>query len=364
MKPILRPLLASLAAIFGIALVGVVLLLAAATLLGAPTDNRASMLVAFAVVSVLALLAGVPLIRFAGRILRYSRVLHIGLGMCLALCLAFLGWLHHAGFFDRSQVTLSNGVLLIQGNLDMELLAQFRRVLESSDVRDVRVRLRSPGGQIHVAMAIGREIHRRRLDVEVDRLCHSSCANYLFTAGRNKYLQSADQVRFHGGALQPDFVAAALQLVEQGRQMLDGEDIPPDMDMELFRELCGLAAGLPINAATNILAEKAFFEEIGVSALTPVYGQYGEYSGWFDDGVHDNFSYLSEDYALLGVGNVMVSEPEAGDRLDGRVFRARTSASTIDALQQEINAIYRRIETAAPFGTGEIWRSLDSLPSD
>src|SRR5262249_42027011 len=154
--------------------------------------------------------------------------------------------------------------------------------------------------------------------VEVDGRCHSSCANYLFTAGRNKYLKSVDQVQFHGGELQPNFVAVALQFIEQGRQSRDGEDMPPGVDPDRVRELCGLAAGFPINVAANILAEKAFFEEIGVSALTPVYGQYGDYSGWYDDGVHDSFSYLPEDYALLGVSNVIITGGDSGDRFNSQ----------------------------------------------
>src|SRR5690606_14424877 len=135
-----------------------------------------------------------------------------------------LGWLQHAGVFDRSKVTLSDGVLLIQGPIDLELLAQFRQVLDSADLQGVRVRLRSRGGTIQVAMAMGREIHRRQLDVEVDGFCVSSCANYLFTAGRDKYVDSPEQVRFHGGALQPNAVAYSLELIEQGRQLEMGED--------------------------------------------------------------------------------------------------------------------------------------------
>jgi hypothetical protein len=62
-------------------------------------------------------------------------------------------------------------------------------------------------------------------------------------------------VRFYGGALQPNFVSAALELIAQGRHMQDGEGIPPGTDLVRYRELCGLAAGVPINGLMNILAE-------------------------------------------------------------------------------------------------------------
>jgi hypothetical protein len=352
---------AVMAAVFGFLLVSVALLSLIAVVLG--SGQPAPALVGVSSFAVLCLLPGMLLIRSSGRSLRFARVSQIGLAVVLVASIAVLGGLNHRGLFERSKVRLSNGVLLIQGRLDRELLAEFRRVLQTADLRDVRVRLRSPGGDTYTGMAIGREIHRRHLDVEVDRRCISSCANYLFTAGRNKYLKSADHVQFHGSKLQPDIVASALALIEQGRQMLAGEDVPPDLDQQQLRELYGLANDFPFNFATGILAEKAFFDEIGVSSLTPVYGQYGDYAAWFKDGIHDNFSYLPKDYALLNVTNVIVSGSDSDSRFSPSVFRASTTIPGVNALQAQMDEVYRRIEAAVPFGVGEIWRSQDAPPN-
>jgi hypothetical protein len=282
-------------------------------------------------------------------------VVQLGLGMALVAGIVVLGWLQQRGVFDRSKVRLADGVLLIQGKLDRDMLAEFRRVIAAADLRGVRVRLRSPGGDIHAGMAMGREIHRRQLDVEVDVHCISACANYLFTAGRNKYVRSPRHVQFHGGALQPNFVEGALALVGQDRQAVSGEGLPPESELRRLRDLYGLAAGYPFNAAAPILAEKAFFDEIGVSPLTPVYGQYGDYAAWFADGVHDNFYYLPEDYALFGVTNVIVTEPDSDTGSGARLFRASASAAGIDALRAEMAEVYATIEAALPFAAGEIW---------
>lgn len=360
LKPALRSILALLAAILGIPLVTTAVVFPIGVLVGPPGEQRESMLAAIGVYAVIALVAGVPLIRYAGKSLRYTRVLLIGVGMVLVLCIGILGSLQHQGHLDRSKVVLANGVLLIQGRLDQELLGQFRRVLEAADVHDVRVRLRSPGGETWAAMAMGLEIHRRQLDVEVDRRCISSCANYLFTAGRNKYLHSVEHVKFHGGALQPNFIPEALKLIEQGTLMKNGEDLPPDLDLQQLRKLYGLVDDFPINRATHMLVEKAFFDEIGVSSLTPVYGQYGDYAAWFNDGVHDDFYYLPEDYALLGVTNLNVTGQDGGS--DRRLFRARTNIEGIKALQAQMDAVYQKIEAAVPFGAGEIWRGVAAAP--
>jgi hypothetical protein len=354
-----KKVLAVIAAIVGIVLVLVALLISVLAFLQGQIEKPA-VLVPVISVSVPALLTGVLLIRFAGRSLRFMRVVQIGLGVGLAVGIAVVGGLQHMGAFDRNKVSLEDGVLLIQGKLDLELLADFRQVLASNDLRDVRVRLRSPGGTTYVGMAIGREIHRRHLDVEVDKRCISSCANYLFTAGRNKYVKSPSHVQFHGGALQPNFVANAQKLLEQGKQMINREEMPADLDLRRFRELTGLVDDFPFNSASQILAEKAFFDEIGVSPLTPVYGQYGDYSAWLNDGIHDSFSYLPEDYALLGVTNVMVTGPRSDNVLGSQAspFRAKTSTTTIHALQAEIAALYEKLEAATSFGADGIWRNL------
>lgn len=356
MKPALRSALAVLAAMSGILLVFLALLFAMAVFMAARQGMALAQLVTMAVLATVSLAVAAWLIWLAGRALRPVRTVQIGIGMVLVAAVVMLGWLQQRGVFDRSKIRLADGVLLIQGRLDRDLLAEFRSVIATADLRDVRVRLRSRGGDIHAGMAMGREIHRRQLDVEVDVHCISSCANYLFTAGRNKYVRSPGHVKFHGGALQPDFVDGALALLGQGQQAVSAEGLPPESELRQWRELHGLADGYPINAAAQILAEKAFFEEIGVSALTPVYGQYGDYAAWFMDGVHDNFYYLPEDYALFGVTNVIVTEPVTDSGSGARLFRASASAAGIDALQAEMAQVYATIEAAMPFAAGDIWR--------
>src|SRR5690606_21172578 len=116
----------------------------------------------------LTLLPGLSLYRRAARSLRGNArsAMHAVLSICVSLAAGFVVWSYSAGGLDRSKVALAGGVLLIQGKLDLELLESFKRVMATEPLDIRRVRLRSPGGDVYAGMAIGREIHRRGLDVE------------------------------------------------------------------------------------------------------------------------------------------------------------------------------------------------------
>jgi hypothetical protein len=56
----------------------------------------------------------------------------------------------------------------------------------------------SPGGEVQAGIELGRWVHRHRLDVVVEGQCLSSCANYVFTAGRDKIIRPGGVVAWHG----------------------------------------------------------------------------------------------------------------------------------------------------------------------
>lgn len=55
----------------------------------------------------------------------------------------------------------------------------------------------SGGGDAEAGLAIGEFIAKANVDIEVQGICVSSCANYIFTAGRNKILNKGI-VGYHG----------------------------------------------------------------------------------------------------------------------------------------------------------------------
>lgn len=60
------------------------------------------------------------------------------------------------------------------------------KFLKVVTMRSKVIKVQSGGGETDEAMHLGRLIHDRNLDIEVNEICASSCANYLFPAGVKK----------------------------------------------------------------------------------------------------------------------------------------------------------------------------------
>lgn len=64
----------------------------------------------------------------------------------------------------------------------------------------------SPGGEIEPSISLGEFIFNNQLSVYLPDICLSSCANYLFTAGKTKILNEDTVLGWHGGAEQQSFL--------------------------------------------------------------------------------------------------------------------------------------------------------------
>ncbi len=93
-------------------------------------------------------------------------------------------------------VTFDDGVVRYDGAVDP---ASFDRIIAEAKGRPVHtLRIRSGGGVVESAIAIARWVHRGGIDVVVDGPCFSSCANYIFPAGKRKTIVGEGIVGWHG----------------------------------------------------------------------------------------------------------------------------------------------------------------------
>lgn len=96
-----------------------------------------------------------------------------------------------------AQVQVADDAIVFRGRILRRSADEFLRVLQAHpEVK--RLVITSGGGQVTSALEMGEAIHARRLDVEVPVACLSSCANYLFPAGRRKRLGHPLAVGWHG----------------------------------------------------------------------------------------------------------------------------------------------------------------------
>ena len=161
------------------------------------------------------------------------------------------------------------GVLTFNGIIRMESYQEFLEKIDN-DVHEIR--LNSGGGSVDAALKIALEIKNRKLNVTVKGFCISSCANYLFLAGHEKFINGL--VGFHGSAF-------ALQK----RQC----------EQEKIQQAC--------QDRPNVVIERAFFNSVGISnSLFSI-------TQSMDKGMRDGHNYIyyapsAATLRALGINNV------------------------------------------------------------
>ncbi|AUD79411.1 hypothetical protein CW740_09230 [Kangiella profundi] len=81
-----------------------------------------------------------------------------------------------------------------------------------SKVKPTKLKISSPGGNVMEGLRLGNWVFDNKLDVIVDKVCASSCANYVFPAGKIKYLNKHSALIWHGNSHQEDID----QMVQDG----------------------------------------------------------------------------------------------------------------------------------------------------
>jgi len=113
-----------------------------------------------------------------------------------ALCLIVAFGQARAQTAPATTVLREGDAVVFRGRIDREAAREFLRLSEDPAV--LRLVIRSQGGLVDAALDMAEAVHDRGLDVEVDGTCLSSCANYVFPAGRRKLLSGPAAVGWHG----------------------------------------------------------------------------------------------------------------------------------------------------------------------
>jgi len=176
-----------------------------------------------------------------------------------------------------------DGTVHYQGEISAEHNRQFFASLDGRPLQ--RLSITSSGGEVAAAIALGEWVFARSLDIEVPDHCLSSCANYVFPAGRRKLIRPGAIVAWHGNyrhlqetGLWRDEVAT--------RMRRDGEDeqtATRQVETQVDR-LAGL--------------EHGFFTRIGVDDRVCWIGKQPPYN------VPDYYFLSTADMARFGVDRV------------------------------------------------------------
>jgi hypothetical protein len=167
----------------------------------------------------------------------------------------------------------------------------------------------SAGGEIVTSMDFGDWVANRKVDVVVERLCLSSCANYIFPAARTKLIQPGAVVAWHGSARQRDLMVELSQTIDERVEKLGlSADAKERKRAQMRRATADYLRGAQ-------LRQDAFFSRIGVDEYVTRIGN----EEYHVDGLY----YLSvEDMARFGITNVRA--PDEYEQTDLRRLTRQT----------------------------------------
>ena len=241
---------------------------------------------------------------------------------------AILGFICSYVLYLRD-ATVRCDTLTLTGDINADSFIEARDCLvRSQAAKKTFVVKASGGGDGFAALAIGILIHRHHWDVEVVDLCASSCANWIFPAGKTKYLNRHSMLLFHGGPHQANIPEMADKLdhllaakgtavtsVELGQKNQEGAltfTANKSAAAEEVLEFLALNNDSPAvekwRQFTN--ASDRFYQQLGINPLLPEYGQTGSYEPTYKSYKYGGFIYRLDSLRRLGVGHIELQEGE------------------------------------------------------
>jgi hypothetical protein len=103
-------------------------------------------------------------------------------------------------FNVSARVFIESDSLVYQGEISEQNNRDAFTFFQEANVKPSVLVITSGGGNIDLGMDLGEFVLKHKLDVRVDTFCFSSCANYVFTAGNNKWLGEKAILGWHGDA--------------------------------------------------------------------------------------------------------------------------------------------------------------------
>jgi hypothetical protein len=221
-----------------------------------------------------------------------------------------------------TQVSASAECIEYSGLLTQEANERAFALFAAADHKPTKVCIDSKGGSAEAGMQLGAWILAHSLSVSIADLCLSSCANYVFPAGRIKILAPSATLMWHGGATQPISEAQLNRLLDA--TLAGMSDTERGQFMRHFSR-AALLSDLERSLRNLIDREAEYFRMLGVDPRIATLGHIYESNVLAAGEYFIGWDYSLEDLVTLGVHDVVVD----GDRAwtprrkigDQKIFR-------------------------------------------
>jgi len=240
----------------------------------------------------------------------------IKVGLCAVACAIMV----HAGLAnaddmvpefaqdDPARIWIDDDTLNFYGAISIASRDVFLNFIATEDTSAVRrFMINSLGGDTNTGRVIGRWINDQSLEVVIDAICFSSCANYIFPAGTSRAILADSFVGWHGSETQYDIIALSMP----------GQS-GDDLERQALRT--ALVPALPEGASSDVIDravdqqvaladisqqdEADYFAAIGISGEFTLHGlRPGAIDSWRESG-RAGWTYTLDDMERFGLGPV------------------------------------------------------------
>ncbi len=161
-----------------------------------------------------------------------------------------------------AKVQVVGDTVYYRGNISAASTEAFKAAVGTVKRGEVtRMVISSVGGETRNGREIGQWVHDMALIVEVDRVCFSSCANYIFPAGRARAIRANALVGWHGNerGMEIELRKRGVSLESVVRNLLPAEILngPPEKVQEHIDEALA-------SQRKSLQEETAYFARIGL----------------------------------------------------------------------------------------------------
>ena len=207
---------------------------------------------------------------------------------------------------EPATISVEGSIISFVGSIESETYRNFLYAVRGQEDQITAIQINSGGGITDQGMLIGEWIFDHEIDVIVDEICFSSCANYIFPAGKNKIIEEDAIVGWHGSEQQDPFIAAGYGITLEelyGRNYDEmkerGETLYGETKEEFVRSVMEADEYDEVD-------EPEYLDKIGVNLYLMVYGFLPEqFDYYYSDDTHfGGWTFSIEDMAKFGVDNV------------------------------------------------------------
>lgn len=180
-----------------------------------------------------------------------------------------------AATVEPAVVRIEGDTMVYRGNLSPASSRSWQRAVEGLPPGQLaRIVIASGGGDTVEGRRLGRWVRQMNLVVEVDTICFSSCADYIFPAGRARRIRDGAIVGWHGNerSLEVQADRAGLSLKAYFLQRFGSEIAKAPPEMRVGLSIDAFVDQRLAEMQRRSADERAFFTDLGLDDRFTVCG--------------------------------------------------------------------------------------------